>query len=295
MNLDSTTLKALCDDAVSAARAAGRVIASADRDSLRVETKATVTSLAGQLVTQVDREAQAVILRCLAASCSAFDLAVLAEESADDQGRLVRPAFWCIDPIDGTLPFVQGQPGYSVSIALVARDATPLIGVVLDPLSGDLYRAIRGLGVFKNDRPLQTPPLDRSRSLLLRTDFSFETHPWFERTQVELERVADAMGMAGASIDFRTGAVLNACELLQTPHICYFKYPRRSNNGGSLWDYAATACLFNEAGAVASDLFGQAMELNRAESTFMNHRGILYASNRELAGHIVELHRRLAG
>ena len=51
-----------------------------------------------------------------------YDLALLTEELEDDGSRHVKDYFWCIDPIDGTLPFTQKKPGYGVSIALVARD-----------------------------------------------------------------------------------------------------------------------------------------------------------------------------
>jgi hypothetical protein len=44
--------------------------------------------------------------------------------------------------------------------------------------------------------------------------------------------------------------------------------------------------LCAEAGAVASDFFGDPLDLNRADSTFMNHRGILFASDSELASQI---------
>jgi 3'(2'), 5'-bisphosphate nucleotidase/myo-inositol-1(or 4)-monophosphatase len=292
------TLTQLCQLATQAARAAGEVINAhrgpARRDGIKVETKAIDTSLAGQLVTEVDRKAQAAIIAQLSPSCHSHDLALLAEEERDDGERQRKPAFWCIDPLDGTLPFVKGIPGFSVSIALVARDGSPLIGVVLDPIGGDLYHAIQGQGGWKNDQPIPSPPLDPNQPLILRTDFSFEHHPWYPQTRAGLDRIAAELGLNGAEIHFRTGAVLNACELLETPHICYFKYPRTSENGGSLWDYAASACLFQELGAIASDLFGNPMELNRPASTFMNHRGILYTSHTPLAEKIIQLHRTIA-
>lgn len=295
MSFDDQQLNQLCDLAVQAALAAGEIIQAHRQVDVAVRTKAIDTSLAGQVVTEVDHKAQAVILEILLPSCAQFDLALLTEESPDDGARQQRPAFWCIDPMDGTLPFTQGIPGFSVSIALVARDGTPLIGVVFDPVSQTLYRGMRGQGAWRNDLPIVVPVLDRTQRLILRTDFSFEKHRWLEPTRAGLERIAAELGMPGAEIRFRTGSVLNACEILATPHICYFKYPRKTDNGGSLWDYAASACLFNELGAVATDMFGQPMELNRSGSTFMNHKGILYAGDRELADRLVAFHRTLAG
>ncbi|MGA1622751.1 MAG: Sll0314/Alr1548 family TPR repeat-containing protein, partial [Synechocystis sp.] len=55
-----------------------------------------------------------------------YDLAMLGEESVDDKQRLHKPAFWCIDPLDGTLAFIRRQTGFNVSVGLVNRDGTPL-------------------------------------------------------------------------------------------------------------------------------------------------------------------------
>ena len=70
---------------------------------------------------------------------------------------------------------------------------------------------------------------------------------------------------------------------------CHFKFSKPQEGGGSLWDYAATACLYEEAGAVVSDVFGDPLDLNRPDSTFMNHRGAIYATNEVLASRIREL------
>ncbi len=82
------------------------------------------------------------------------------------------------------------------------------------------------------------------------------------------------------------GAAMNAMQVLENPPGCYFKFPKPQQGGGSLWDFAATAAIFNECAAVASDFYGAPLELNRADSTFMNHRGVLYAPDAVLAGEI---------
>jgi fructose-1,6-bisphosphatase/inositol monophosphatase family enzyme len=65
--------------------------------------------------------AQAAVLEVLAPTFKAYDLGLLTEELADDGSRFEKDYFWSIDPLDGTLPFTQGKPGYAVSIALVRR------------------------------------------------------------------------------------------------------------------------------------------------------------------------------
>ena len=87
---------------------------------------------------------------------------------------------------------------------------------------------------------------------------------------------------------------MNACWVLERPAACHFKFAKPQAGGGSLWDYAATACLFQEAGAAVSDVYGDPLDLNRADSTFMNHRGAVYASDAELAAQARALLTKLA-
>ena len=134
-------LDALTKQAVQAAREAGGIIRSHQDIEVDVLHKEGGHSYASQVVTEVDRKAQDAILQVIESSCEEFDLAVLTEESEDDGGRLEKNAFWCIDPMDGTLPFIRKEPGYSVSIALVARDGSPQIGVVFDPVHDILWQA----------------------------------------------------------------------------------------------------------------------------------------------------------
>jgi myo-inositol-1(or 4)-monophosphatase len=289
-NLD---LEKLSQQAIDAARTAGAVINAHRHLNIKVQHKAAGNSAASQVVTEVDHKAQAVILDILQPTCIEFDLALVTEESPDDGLRQEKAAFWCIDPMDGTLAFINNTHGFSVSIALVAKNGKPLIGVVYDPVEEDLYHAIDGSGAYKNRQLIHVPELDPNRPLIMHTDFSFEAHPWFDKTSTGLQHIAQSLRLKGAAIKFKTGAAMNACNILQEPNSCYFKYPRKGNSGGSIWDFAATACLFNEAGAIASDIFGQPMELNRIGSTYMNHRGSLYAGQKKLADEIIELYKKL--
>jgi 3'-phosphoadenosine 5'-phosphosulfate (PAPS) 3'-phosphatase len=146
-------LQDLTQQAVNAARAAGSVIDTYRQTQLDVQYKDVGNSLASQVVTQVDREAQTVILQLLQSSCEQYDLALLTEESPDDGQRHKKKAFWCIDPLDGTLAFINNQPGFSVSIALVSQEGESLIGVVYDPLQKVLFHAAYYQGALKMEMP----------------------------------------------------------------------------------------------------------------------------------------------
>jgi 3'-phosphoadenosine 5'-phosphosulfate (PAPS) 3'-phosphatase len=83
---------------------------------------------------------------------------------------------------------------------------------------------------------------------------------------------------------------MNALWCLENAPACYFKFPKPQEGGGCFWDYSATACIFHELGAIATDIHGDPLDLNRPDSTFMNHRGSLYATNHELAQRIMDLY-----
>ncbi|OAI13560.1 MULTISPECIES: 3'(2'),5'-bisphosphate nucleotidase CysQ family protein [Methylomonas] len=292
MQLSDLDLHLLGQCAILAAYQAGQLIARHAAREVAVNTKAGGASLAAQVVTEVDHLSQDAIMRVLLPTCAHYDLALLSEESPDDRTRLAKDYFWCIDPLDGTLPFIEGVPGYSVAIALVARDGTPAIGVVYDPLTQTLYSAVAGQGAWRNRQRLPARP--SSPILTFVTDKSFADDPLYAATLPELERIAAELGYAKTELKLQGGAALNACLALQTP-ACYFKYPKPQVGGGSIWDYAATACLFREAGAPFSDMRGRPLALNPEGSTYLNHCGVLYCSDGGIAERVLALYRRLSG
>lgn len=280
MRLSTTDLRQLADLALSAATEAGEMIArSRPRET---EHKDSGGSLASQVVTEIDRRSEEIILDVLAPSLQRFDLGLLAEEHDDDGGRLTADQFWCIDPLDGTLPFIEGKPGYAVSIALVDRDGTPRLGVIHDPVEATVRHAIAGVGAFRDGRPWPTAPPPQGKVLSVFADRSFLTRDDHDAVRRALDLIARDMGLESTELHVGSGAVMNACGVLEHPPACYFKFPGPAG-GGSLWDFAATACLFGEVGAVATDMHGGPIDLNRADSTFMNHRGVLFATDESLA------------
>ena len=294
MKLGAGDLFLLSQRAISAARQAGQIISNYTHRPVLVKTKTGGASLASQVVTEVDHLCQDIILQTLIPTCEPFDLALLTEETPDDLKRLEKDFFWCIDPLDGTLPFVESTPGYAVSIALVSHEGTPYIGVIYDPVEHTLYHAVKGSGAFRNGKPWTMKPSSASpgQSLTLITDRSFKQHSLFAQTLAELKIMAAKMGYSGISVIQHGGAAMNACWVLEKAPACYFKYPKLQDGGGSLWDYAATACLFLEVGAVASDIYGESLDLNRPDSTFMNHRGVLYSSDHDIAGRVMDLNTK---
>lgn len=118
----------------------------ARRDALTVERK----SAAQDLVSEADREVEDQIRQALSAAFP--DDGQLGEERGRSAGR--SGFTWVIDPIDGTSPFVFGQPNWCVSIALLGPERIEL-GVIHAPVLRETYVAARGRGATLNGRALR--------------------------------------------------------------------------------------------------------------------------------------------
>lgn len=250
MKLKLSHLIALTKVATEAAQQSGDLIQSYADKIIPTQVKRSEATSASQMVTEVDLLSQKMILEYLQPTLKKYKLGLLAEENADDLSRLEHDYFWCIDPLDGTLPFVEHRPGYAVSIALVSRSGESALGVVYDPLTRTLYHAIQKEGVFRNQKAWK---LTKGKS-----------------------------NAVYKTID-KGGAVMNACWVLENAPACFYKLPKLEQGSGCLWDYAATSCLYQEIGAWVSDISGNPIHLNQKDSLYMNHHGILFASHPDIA------------
>lgn len=182
---------------------------------------------------------------------------------------------------------MEGKAGYAVAIALVDQSGSPLIGVVYDPAVGALMHAIRGQGAYRDTARLSLAH-KAPESLMVFADASFRAQGNYDDIIGVLSACAQQSGLDDIEITYGNGAVKNACQVLDHAAACYLKLPKAEEGGGSIWDFAATACIVSEAGGWASNIHGEALDLNRPDSTFMNHQGVVYASSEELGRLLID-------
>jgi 3'-phosphoadenosine 5'-phosphosulfate (PAPS) 3'-phosphatase len=288
MYLTQNNLEELILIAKEAAVAAGAIISDAQGSFIKINPKVGGENIASQVVTQVDLAAQAAILNILSSTLEKFDLGLLAEESNDDSSRLHKDYFWCIDPLDGTLSFSKNEDGYSTSIALISKSGVPVIGVVLNPRTNDLYHAIKDVGAFKNNQPLRVGILSNHLTLLF--DQSFLKLSNYHKEIDNLHTNAQKLNLEGIRHHHLGGAVMNGISTIELAPAIYYKHPKEALGGGSLWDFAASSVIQSEAGGFNSDYSFTPLDLNRSDSTFMNHRGIIYCNSLKLAKALIKKH-----
>lgn len=224
--------------AVRAARAAGQIIL---RHMNRLDGLAVVEKQRMDFASEVDRMAEAEIIRELRRAFPAH--AILAEES----GQIGKSRnTWVIDPLDGTHNYLRGIPHFSVSIALL-ENGEPTIGVVYDPLRGELYTASKGDGAYLNDRRIRVSARNELAGALIGTGFPYRQRrhidAQLEMTRALLAEAEDIRRSGSAALDL----AYVACGRLDG----YFEI------GLLPWDMAAGCLLVREAGGRYSDFSGR--------------------------------------
>lgn len=289
MKLSRDDLHDLHTLACATAQQAGELIARYADTPIKSHAKQSGDTPASQVVTEIDYKSEALIINALSPSLEKFDLAMLSEEKPDDQQRLIKDYFWCIDPLDGTLAFTESQPGYSVSIALVAKDGSPMVGAIYDPITQTLYSACHEQGAFKNKNAWAIDNISKNNCVSLPCDRSLVARDDFTKLKKAVTTLIIKHEYPGVTLIQNQGAVMNAMSALTQAPGLYFKPPKPQAGGGSLWDFAASACLYKELGMITCNFHGNRLDLNRPDSTFMNHQGVIFTTDPELASAIADL------
>jgi len=166
--------------------------------------------------------------------------------------------------------------------------------VVRDPASEVTFHAYRGGGIFRDSAKISSEDFDgRQGNLVWIMDRSMKESELYPTIADAMKTLAETRGHSGLSIVDYAGAALNATWVLPESAAVYFKFPKPSKGGGSVWDFAATSCLFRERGAPCTDIFGAPLKLNQSETTFMNVHGVVYASQPDLAESVRSIYRKL--
>jgi 3'-phosphoadenosine 5'-phosphosulfate (PAPS) 3'-phosphatase len=290
--LSKTELKELCKTATKAATEAGEYIQSKLDQHYTKSKKEGVNSLAAQVVTEVDIGAQEIILNHLQKSIQKYDLGLLTEEATDNHSRLKKAYFWCIDPMDGTLPFTEGRTGYAVSIALISKEGEPVIGVVYVPDKAECYSAVSGEGVFLNNTLINRANFKADNALHVFMDSSTKSQAYFNELTQYISNWANKEKFSTIQYYDGYGAVCNALAVMQSNAGFYFKLAKKQQGGGSIWDFAATSLFFEELNLNVSDNFGKPLHLNNPDTTFMNDSGILYTTDKNLSAFLMTLRKK---
>jgi histidinol phosphatase-like enzyme (inositol monophosphatase family) len=241
----------LLDEAVDLARSAGELtLGWFDRTDLAVATKSD-----GTPVTEADRAAERYIRERIAEHHP--NDAILGEEEADVAGT--SGLTWVIDPIDGTKAFTRGVPLYSNLLA-VLDDHGPVVGVINLPALGTTVYAGRGLGCFRDGRPVHVSRRAEPPECVLSTS---GYSGWPEPALLGVKRAGYQLRTWGDGYGYAMVAC-GAVEAMVDPEV-------------SLWDIAPLPVVIGEAGGRVSALDGTAPVLAPgAQTSFVATNGLVH-------------------
>jgi 3'(2'), 5'-bisphosphate nucleotidase len=248
--------------ALQLAREAGAAILDFYDGPLDIQQKAGSDDR--EPVTQADTVANEIIVSRLLREFP--DDGILAEESIDTAHRLDKPRVWMIDPLDGTNGFIDGNGDFAVQIGLTEKGSC-VLGVVYQPLTGVLYRAVRGEGCW-----IERPEFEPARAQVsdARDISKMRLAASRSHRSPRMDRVVQAFGLREeilrGSVGIKVGLIVEQqCDL-------YIHLSPRTKQ----WDTCAPEVILHEAGGRLTDLFGQPLRYNDVE--VQNRNGVV-ASN----------------
>lgn len=143
---------------------------------------------------------------------------------------------WVVDPIDGTANFIRKFNLSAISVGLL-HNGEPVLGVIYNPFTNEMYYGEKGKGAFLNGVPMKVSGRDYAHSVFC-TAFSLYNKTLAEPCFKILERVYpeidDMRRLGTASLELANLAA-GKCELYFEIRICS-------------WDVTAALALLLEAG-----------------------------------------------
>ena len=216
------------------------------------------------LVTQADTESENVIIETIRNRFP--DHTILTEERGLIEGDAAYQ--WVIDPLDGTTNFVHELGFFAVSIAFALNGET-VVGIVMNPETGELFSSIKDHGSTLNGHPINVSNTEKVCNSLLVTGFPYnvKTNP--------------------APVLARFGNCLKAAQGIRrlgsaTLDLCYTACGRFDGfweQGLHPWDTAAGELIAREAGAVVTDFKNNPFSVDMKEILATNgkiHESMLF-------------------
>jgi myo-inositol-1(or 4)-monophosphatase len=197
--------------------------------AFEIESKSTAIDIA----TQMDKKAEKFIMESLLAARP--DDGIIGEEGSSVESK--SGITWVIDPLDGTVNYFYGLPGWNVSIAAKDKDGS-VVGVVTAPTINSTWWATRGGGAFYNGHQIHcNDPIALDRALIA-TGFQYDVaHRTTQMTDLAklVPLVRDLRRNGAAAVDL--------CHVAMGALDGYYEA------GLKEWDWAAGGLVATEAGA----------------------------------------------
>lgn len=218
-------------------------------------------SAIGDLVTEADKESEKVILEYIKNQFPTHE--ILSEESGLTSTANAAEFLWVIDPLDGTTNYTHQFPFVAVSVGLLYQ-GSPLLGVVYNPITNELFQAVKGQGAQLNGHPIHVSRTESLQDSLIATGFGYDRRANADNNYAEFLHIYQRCqgirraGAAALDLAFVAAGRLDA----------YWE------RGIKEWDIAAGIIIVQEAGGRVTNY--ESNPVNLSEGRILASNGIIH-------------------
>ena len=162
------------------------------RDFGEIEKLQVSSKGPADFVTAADKRTEKIIIEELLKANP--DYGVISEEIGEINEKNKNNR-WIIDPIDGTLNFLNGIPHFAISIAYEEKKEI-VSGLIFDPIKDEIFFAEKGAGAFFNNSRIRVSKKTKLRDSVLVTGGPKFNSPRKDKTFEEYIRVSNSTNAA---------------------------------------------------------------------------------------------------
>ena len=135
------------------------------RDFGEIENLQVSMKAPGDFVSSADKRTEKILINELQKAHP--DYGIVTEESGIINNDNIKNR-WIIDPIDGTLNFLNGVPQFCISVAYEENNEI-LSGVILNPITNEMFCAEKGNGAYLNNSRIRVSNEKKIKDSLIAT------------------------------------------------------------------------------------------------------------------------------
>ena len=214
----------------------------------------------GDFVSAADKKTEKILIEELLKAHPKFG--ILSEE-VGEINKENKENRWIIDPIDGTMNFLNGIPHFAISIGYEEKGEI-VSGIIFDPIKDETFFAEKGAGAFLNNSRIRVSNKNKLKNSMLVTG---GPKPDSKKRDLIFQEFINVSNLVENSIRKFGSASLDIANVACGRFDAYWQWEIK------YWDIAAGLIILREAGGYA-DFLGENKEVS-------NKRNII-ASNSKI-------------
>ena len=229
------------------------------RDFGEIENLQVATKAPGDFVTSADKRTEKILINELQKAYP--DYGIVTEESGvinkdNNKNR------WIIDPIDGTMNFLNGIPQFAISIAYEENNEI-LCGIILNPITNEMFFAEKGNGAYLNNSRIRVSKKKKVKDSLLVTGGPKQT------SNIKKQIFSEYIEISNKSSSVRKFG----SAALDMAYVACGRFDGYWQREINLWDVAAGIVIVKEAGGFV-DFFEEESKLSLKKNILATNSSI---------------------